>query len=209
MPNFPFRLGTLSIACATLLTSVPIVPAQASIDYGIRGRDSEYRARQADYLSCADNLLTTGISEQEAAAACAAALAPRHVGNCAIDLYNNTELRPEAIVAGCRQVRRPLELAGCVVDIRTATTDTAEVDILDRCRRSLLPRRYGNCVVGLAQSTATTGVGALNGCIEAGDRPRNLRPSFVPSSQPIPTTPRSNAVPTQSGAVDSQGVPLR
>ncbi|MBD2088524.1 hypothetical protein H6F67_01395 [Microcoleus sp. FACHB-1515] len=206
MPYSPLRLWP--IACATLLASLPIAPAQASIDFGILGRDSEYRAREADYFSCATNLLSTGISEAEAAAACSAALAPRQIGDCAIDLYNNTELQPEAIVAGCRQVRRPLELADCVVDVRAATTDTAETDILDSCRRSLLPRRYGNCVVGLARSTATTGIGALSSCIQAGDRPRNLRPSFVPSSQPIPTTPRSN-VSTEGADAESQGIPLR
>ncbi|NJL22789.1 MAG: hypothetical protein HC895_21350 [Leptolyngbyaceae cyanobacterium SM1_3_5] len=89
MPYFSLRLGTLSIACASLFAlALPIAPAQASIDFGIEGRDSEYRAREADYVSCATNLVTTGISEAEAAAACAAALAPRQVGNCAIDLYN-------------------------------------------------------------------------------------------------------------------------
>ncbi|NJL22790.1 MAG: hypothetical protein HC895_21355 [Leptolyngbyaceae cyanobacterium SM1_3_5] len=117
-------------------------------------------------------------------------------------------MQPEAIIAGCRQVRRPIELADCVVDIRAATTDPTETDILNSCRRSLLPRRYGNCVVGLARSTEISGVSALGSCIQAGDRPRNLRPSFVPASQPIPTTPRSG-VSTEGANAESQGIPLR
>ena len=195
------RCLSIPLACAGLVAlAVPIASAQA-VSY------SEFRARESDYARCATDLVSTGVTETDAVAACAAALAPRDIGECVSDLYDNTELEPAAIVAGCRRVRRPVDLASCVVDIRSATVDATELNILDSCRRSLLPRRYSNCVVGLSQSTEVTGTVALNTCAAAGDRPRNLQPNFVPISEGIPTTPRSNL--SSEGANAEDNTPLR
>jgi hypothetical protein len=183
---FRIRRGVvLPLSGLVMAFTVPIAPAQA------QSTDSDYRARQRDYQICAAQLLEAGVVETVAADACAAALAPRDIGECVSSISSETPIVATDALANCRQVRRPVDLATCVIDISALTENALLSDTLDSCRRSLLPRRFSNCVVWLSLETAIDPGAALNACIAAGDRPRNVLPSFVPSSEGIPTTPSS------------------
>jgi len=190
---------------------LPIAPASAAQYY------SEYRAREVDYQACTRGLIDTGITVEDAATACSAALAPHDISECVVQINTETAIAATDALTGCRQVRRPIELAVCVVSINTNTQNAVPLNVLDNCRRSLLPVRFSNCVVGVSLETALPPEVAMSNCIAAGDRPRNVLPSFVPSSEGIPTTPRapgdlsptgpsSDEKPSTSGGADQ---PLR
>lgn len=180
------RAASLLLAIGGLAAlAVPIAPAQA------QSTDSDYRARTRDYQICVAQLQEAGVVEAAAADGCAAALAPRDISECVTTISADTPIVAADALTNCRQVRRPVDLATCVVDISAVTENAILADALDSCRRSLLPRRFSNCVVGLSLETALEPSVALSTCIAAGDRPRNVLPSFVPSSEGIPTTPSS------------------
>lgn len=180
------RYASLQLAVVGLVAlSLPIAPAQA------QSRDSDYRARTRDYETCVAQLLESDIVEAEAVTACAAALAPRDISECVTYISAETPIAATDALSNCRQVRRPVDLATCVVDINVVTDNAIPLDTLNSCRRSLLPRRFSNCVVGLSSQTTLAPQAALDTCIAAGDRPRNVLPTFVPSSEGIPATPSS------------------
>jgi len=179
------RFASIQLALAGIVSVLlPIAPASAT-------QYSQYRAQELDYQACARGLVDTGITAEAAAIACGAALAPRDISDCVTQIKTATAIVATDALTGCRQVRRPVELAACVVNINANTQNAVALNVLDNCRRSLLPVRFSNCVVGVSLETALPPELAMSDCIAAGDRPRNVLPSFVPSSQPIPTTPRS------------------
>ncbi|NJN57463.1 MAG: hypothetical protein HC879_08160 [Leptolyngbyaceae cyanobacterium SL_5_9] len=141
-----------------------------------------------DYQTCASELLGAGISEEEAAAACAGSLNPEELSECVIEIDVGTAVEAADALSGCRRVRRPEELSTCVVDI-AFNVDAAEgLSVLDYCRRSLLPERFSECVMGLRTEVGFPTDEILNTCIAAGDRPRDLSPTFIPvtpSQSPI------------------------
>jgi hypothetical protein len=180
---------SIQVTVAGLIAlALPVAPASATY--------SDYRALQRDYQTCTADLVGVGIAAADAASACAAALAPRDIGECVIMIGEGTVIAATDALSGCRQVRRPVDLAACVVDINTSLQNVVPLDVLSNCRRSLLPTRFSNCVVGISQETLIDPAVAMSTCIVAGDRPSNLLPSFVPSSEPIPSTPSS--IPTPS-----------
>jgi hypothetical protein len=180
------RFASIQLALAGMVSVLlPIAPANATQRY------SEYRAQEVDYQACARGLVDTGITAEDAAIVCSAALAPSDLSDCVIQIKAETAIVATDALTGCRQTRRPIELAACVVNINANTQNAVALNVLDNCRRSLLPVRFSNCVVGVSLETALPPELAMSNCIAAGDRPRNVLPSFVPSSEPIPTTPRA------------------
>ncbi len=138
-----------------------------------------------DYERCTTDLLGTKITSEEAASACARAYFPRDLAQCVSVISGNTIANGNTIAAAdaltaCRQVRRPKEMATCVVDIRRAMSDSTAADVLDSCRRSLLPNRYSDCVVGLNKSAKIPPAKALDSCIDASYFPREVDPTFLP-----------------------------
>jgi hypothetical protein len=203
------RFASIQLALAGIVSVLlPIAPASSAQTY------SEYWAHEEDYQACARGLVDTGITEEDAAIACGAALVPSDISDCVTQIKTETTIVATDALTGCRQVRRPVELAACVVNINANTQNAVALNVLDNCRRSLLPARFSNCVVGVSLETALPVELAMSSCIAAGDRPRNVLPSFVPSSEPIPTTPRApgDLSPT-GGSLDenpnSTGQPLR
>jgi hypothetical protein len=110
--------------------------------------------------------------------------------SCAGDLLNSglDALR------NCRQVRRPLELATCVVNIHSMTKEPAIGEVLDGCRRSLLPERFANCVVGISNPINAPKFNippseAMNACIDAPDRIEDTFPTYIPQDDSFDDRP--------------------
>ncbi|AFY65550.1 hypothetical protein [Geitlerinema sp. PCC 7407] len=175
-----------AIAAGLLAASLPMGPAAA--------------ASEGDYRRCASNLVEAGIRPEEAAEACSTVLHPEDLSRCVDRLDERTEIAATDALAACRRVRRPVELATCVTDIRQKTENAAEPQVLDNCRRSLLPERYANCVVGLTEGTDLAVNVALQSCIDGRDRVNDFYPTFIPVGQSadpfVPfTAPTSNPTP--------------
>jgi hypothetical protein len=90
-----------------------------------------------------------------------------------------------------------VELSTCVFDIGNRAREAEALSVLDYCRRSLLPLRFSNCVVGLSREIDFSTPRALQTCIAAEDFPTQLSPTFAPPPppQPTPPTPVPNVTP--------------
>jgi hypothetical protein len=191
-----FGLGKTPRLIAPLLVAgfavvaLPTQPAGAAKYYNPR----PYRSSEKDYSACAEGLLGTGLDNDDAAAACAAALYPKALSSCVTAIEGETEIVATDALSGCRRVRRPEELASCVVGITgVSTTGTEPLDVLTYCRRSLLPVRFSNCVVGIAsQVTAFSTTEMMTNCIAATNRLRQVLPNFIPSGEEVPLQPLPN-----------------
>ncbi len=148
-----------------------------------------------DYRVCAGRLLNLGITAEATANACSAALRPRDLSACVVQIEQQTEIAGEDALNPCAQARRPQDLANCVVGISRNAQEAANPEVLNYCRRSLLPVRFAQCVVGLRAETDFDPTQAMQACIDASYRPLgNFLPSFIPiTSQdlvtPAPTLP--------------------
>ncbi|NEO27888.1 MAG: hypothetical protein F6K03_13625, partial [Kamptonema sp. SIO4C4] len=121
-----------------------------------------------EFRACAEELLSTEINEDQVAIACAEALEPKDLSFCVEEMDYFTTIDPLYALFACFRVRRPVELANCVVDIHYdvlvkevreedttihninddfTTAEQKALDpialiTLDHCRRSLLPERF-------------------------------------------------------------------
>lgn len=158
-------LGAIAFLPACLLTvSIPPKPAVAN-----------------DFRNCINRMLDNGVTSDNASRACAQALVPEELSDCVADVRRQTQINSEEILFACDRVRRPLDLASCVVDIdrnflRSFTPETPEErgnttlarTALDNCRRSLLPARYSQCVIGFGRTAESpTPDKAMEVCISA------------------------------------------
>lgn len=137
-----------------------------------------HSAVASSFGDCASSLLDSGIAEDDVGVACADALEPKMLSACVTRIQGQTTIAGQDALAACYRVRRPEELASCVVDIDSnlASTDLTNL-ALDNCRRSLLPERFADCVVGLNTNTSQfSGAEAIDTCISAEDFPRELFP---------------------------------
>lgn len=152
-------------------------PAQAG-DYGA----STFRATTHDYKNCGADILATDVSAEQAAAACAAALRPKELSRCVVDITKKTSIKGVSALSSCSQVRRPRELATCVVELNQLGSPDA-TDVMDNCRRSLLPKRYAACVTGLSRSTSLPAAKAMTTCLDGDGTPSDIAPTpLVPSA---------------------------
>ncbi|MGJ3254604.1 MAG: hypothetical protein ACFE0J_26245 [Elainellaceae cyanobacterium] len=133
------------------------------------------------YERCTDSLIGAGVSESDAASACAASLEPRDLAGCVARISDGTPISSTEALAGCRRVRRPIDMASCVVDIEGDVEGAEPLDVLERCRRSLLPDQYSDCVVGLNAETALSATDVLQTCVAADyNRPVEFPADFLP-----------------------------
>ncbi|MEO1446961.1 MAG: hypothetical protein AAFV46_12160 [Cyanobacteria bacterium J06635_11] len=133
-------------------------------------------AASPDYFECAAGMTDYGISETSAIAACAGARYPEDLGACVVDVNEFTGLTAESALAVCQRSRRPIEVANCTIDIHDAFLDSPNSKVLENCGRSLLPERYGTCVVEIVDATEVAVDTALDQCIRAGYRPWRIEP---------------------------------
>ena len=213
-PFKPVHLLRLSVAqCVTAgLVAAAALPAAALTTY-----DGIYRSTSANYQTCVAQITGAGVAGAEASTACAAALYPQDLSRCVVGIDSKTALTSADALANCRQVRRPVELSTCVVEINAIDnpTDAAPLrNVMDHCRRSLLPTRFSACVVGLRHQDNFATTDALTDCIAATNRPRDVLPSFLPgtsaSDQPPTAQPTLEQTPQatpQPSAPDQQSMP--
>jgi hypothetical protein len=158
-----------------------------------------------DYRACAGQLLRVNINANSASQACAGALRPRDLSSCVVSISNRTQISPVDALNACRQARRPEEVATCVVGISlNPTKEPPNPAILNYCGRSLLPVRFGQCVVGLRSEIQFALNQALDTCISGSDTVSTISPAVLPQvpgatefrptfeAVPIPTQPGSN-----------------
>jgi hypothetical protein len=162
----------LTTSLATVFTLVYGTSATATLfDPAINRRIG------ADHSLCAAELLDSGVSREVTATACAQALVPSDLSLCVAKINRLTPIAANDALAACTRVRRPVEMSTCVVDIyrRTQETNTPVTVsspnlILDGCRRSLLPLRFTDCVIGLSQRINFANDVALRTCNAAESR---------------------------------------
>lgn len=142
-----------------------------------------------DFRICTSELVRARVSPDAAADACSATLYPKDLAVCVYKINQETNIAAADALPWCAAVRRPRELAICVVNINTRTQGTASEAVLENCRRSLLPIRYAECVVGLNRGIDFSANQAMAYCIDGSDRPRAFyppTPAFQnPQSDPV------------------------
>jgi len=193
-PFFQFCTSQLAIA-GLFAIAIPSEPATALTEFQV----------------CAAELLRAEVSPEQASRACAEALAPKDLSLCVLRIKVLTPTKPNDALFACTRVRRPLELASCVVDINKRTQSKEAPSVLDHCRRSLLPIRFSECVVGLSREIDVSVPRALQSCITAEDFPRELSPAFAPpgSSTTAPLlTPNFTPPPANPVRVDTPVNPV-
>ncbi|MCA2643324.1 MULTISPECIES: hypothetical protein [unclassified Microcystis] len=151
------------------------------------------------FSACISQIVRTGVSPQDAATACSEALIPKELSRCVAMIKSKTPIDGNLALQACFQVRRPIDLGNCVVDIHRAAplfaanspkqteTETAKepdklgisTQILDSCRQSLLPGRFSECVIAVSRDVDKNNPSqALQTCLSAEDFPRDLFPSY-------------------------------
>ncbi|MEM9151057.1 MAG: hypothetical protein AAGB19_11455 [Cyanobacteria bacterium P01_F01_bin.3] len=129
-----------------------------------------------DYFDCAAGMTEAGISESSAITACANARYPENLGACVIDVSEFTGITAEEALSTCQRSRRPIEVAECTIDIHEAFPASPSSKVLENCGRSLIPSRYGTCVVEIVDATEVAVDTALEQCIRAGYFPWQIEP---------------------------------
>lgn len=126
------------------------------------------QVNRKSFRICSRDLLSLGLSEEEVANACGAALRPKDLSKCVTKIYDNTttEFPAEKILLNCQQVRRVDELGTCVGKINRSLKDTSnEATVLESCRLSLLPESFSSCVIGLSTNLELSTEELLTTCL--------------------------------------------
>ena len=186
-PRWASVVATGLTAAALLTAGLPMSPAEAiSINLKFQQNKNAYRI-------CAQDMVKVGIAPQAAAAACAAAQHPKDISQCVTQINKKTQVASMDALFNCRRVRRPAELATCVVDINSKAQGAPITSVLDHCRRSLMPQRFSECVVGLSKELKFPTEQILATCIDAryqiGQFEPNAAPPITSPVQPTPVTP--------------------
>ena len=147
---------------------------------------TEARAASNPFQLCTAELQRANISDVVASKACAQALIPEDLSECVLRMSLFTPTISEQALAACTRVRRPPELATCVIDIGRRAENAQIVSVLDHCRRSLEPLRFSECVVGLTVQTDLAPANTLATCIDAEVLTSRPSSAFAPSPSPTP-----------------------
>ncbi|MEH1937969.1 MAG: hypothetical protein V7L14_30525 [Nostoc sp.] len=167
-----------------------------------------------DYSVCAGRLLSVGVTAEAASQGCAKALRPRDLAACVVKIEKQTQIAATDALSSCEKARRPEELATCVVGVTSSTQEAVNPAALDYCGRSLLPVRFGQCVVGFHSSKIDLPpTQILETCIDASDSvigasssstPQTITPAgsspsleITPIQTPQPPAPTQPLIPTQ------------
>ncbi len=165
------KAGANKLAAASAFSAVSLIGATVGLVPA-----TPAVAASPDYFDCAVSMTESGVAENDAIAACAAARYPEDLGVCVIDVSEFTGLTANSALIVCGRSRRPLEVADCTIDIHTRLLESPSAKVLENCGRSLLPARYGTCVVDIVDATEVAVDEALTQCIRAGYRPWIIQP---------------------------------
>jgi hypothetical protein len=193
-PNVYKKSGILMAIVSLVTIAIPSTPANA------------YTFTEAQ-LCAAELVRFAALSQEVASVACAQALVPKELSKCVLKISELTPTKAQDALVACFKVRRPLDLAGCVHDIHVKTQKPDPNAVLDYCRRSLLPLRFSECVIGLSREIDFSPPKAMRTCIAAEDFPRNLYPNFVPAAPTVPTPPPPVFVPNITPERENLNVP--
>ncbi len=185
------RVAQFAMVGGLVAMAVPVAPAIAAND------------SQDDFQRCTATLTRLNLPQEEALYACSRSLAPEHLWKC-VQRVNRQGYAPDAALNACRQVREPQSMAACVVDIRDRFKDSVADEVLDNCRRSLLPLRYADCVVGANRGeTGIAPTAAMTACNDADYFPREVDPTFIPYSAAQPSILLPETMPIPAPAPDA------
>ena len=126
--------------------------------------------------SCADSLISSGVSKLAAASACSDAYKPNDLATC-VDQIITTDVEGNEALQACYRVRRPDELASCVTTISDNLEPGKSVMALDSCKRSLLPERHAECTLDLASISEISSDEAMTSCLAAEINPGEVAPA--------------------------------
>ena len=135
------------------------------------------QVNRKSFRICSRDLLSVGLSEEEVANACGAALKPRDLSKCVTKIYDNTttEFPVQKILLNCQQVRRVDQLGTCVEKINKSVKDTSnEATVLESCRLSLLPESFSSCVIGLSTNLELSTEELLATCLNPNQQTSEL-----------------------------------
>ena len=137
-------------------------------------------ARAGTIGSCADSLISSGVSELSAASACSDAYKPNDLASCVEDIIT-TDVQGNQALQACYRVRRPDELASCVTTISGGLEPGQSATALDTCQRSLLPERHAECTLDTAGLFDISGEEAMESCLAAEIMPGQVSPESAPA----------------------------
>jgi hypothetical protein len=137
------------------------------------------RAIANDFETCTSRLIGAGVEAVAAAGACGQALHPTDLASCTLGVTGTAEVSAEQALMACQSDRRPDQLATCVTDIYGSLDVASATAVLNNCRLSILPVRFADCVVGVADAASLTTAESMNQCIAAGYRPDDVAPTFI------------------------------
>lgn len=169
-PALQFFVGCVgrgSVIAGLLAVSLPFVAQRPAV--------------ANEFANCASALVDAGIEPSLVASACGDALRPEQVSACVEGVIDVADVSALEALSACSRDRRPKEVATCVADIHNALTVDSSSEVLEKCHLSVLPERYSACVVGLADGAGLALDESLDQCINAGYRPADVAPSFVPA----------------------------
>jgi hypothetical protein len=155
------RFSVVGLVTLLLSATIPGTPAIASSD---------------DYRLCAAEMVRLGIPLDAVENACSGTIYPKDLTICVFKINQDTNIAALDALNTCRQVRRPRDLASCVVDISNNSRNANSGEILDNCRRSLLPTRFADCVVGINRELDIPASSVMASCIDGRDKPRDFYP---------------------------------
>ena len=213
-PRTPIALRCAKINAVLVrsMMGLPMIKVSALVGLGsvaLLGLGNVSPAQANEYQSCSASLTDVKLDRLSVAQGCAEALHPADVGTCVVRIVNDKSVKNQIVnldaLDACRRVRRPLELATCVTMIHQSTetmplSNDGSKGVLDSCRKSLLPERYGRCVVGfrnnplqkavvdVAMTDRTQELDGLNTCLDATDYRKDIK--LIPLSEVIsPVSP--------------------
>ncbi|NEO97527.1 MAG: hypothetical protein F6K58_02205 [Symploca sp. SIO2E9] len=185
-PIQSFRNRTLALSRQVCVSQLAIAGLLA-----IAIPSSPASAASNNFELCALELDRANIPPEQAVKACAEAFVPEDLSECVLRINLQTPTSGSDALNACTKVRRPVELARCVININHRTPNPEVLSVLDHCRRSLLPLRFSECVIGLSNQSDFSTSRNLATCIAAEDFPSELFPPSSPnkSNPPLEFTP--------------------
>ena len=138
---------------------------------------------EREFEACADILMDLDMSVPTIAEACGAAQEPKALAKCIDGISSNTSITSDEALAGCVRVRRPEEMAKCVVSLDAEFDEALSSPVLGYCSRSLLPDVFENCVEGLYDPDTMDAMTLMASCVEVDyQAPQVFLPTFNPVS---------------------------
>ena len=134
---------------------------------------------EREFEACVDTLMDLEIDLATTVDACGAAQHPKDLSKCVKRISSNTSIIGDEALAGCVRVRRPVDMAKCVVSLDGKFNGDLSSQVLGYCSRSLLPTVFENCVEGVYDEDITDPMMVMSSCVEANyNAPQVFLPTF-------------------------------